>query len=77
MSLFRKISGKEKHQERERELAELHEAYQEALESCPHVALAPRWDSVEDMGKPDKATSYYCQACNRTLTPDEARPYLG
>lgn len=43
---------------------------------CPHTALVPRWDSIEDMGKEDKATSYFCQGCNTEMTPEEAQPYL-
>lgn len=69
MSLLRKLTGKEKQEQQA----------SEALEAppCPHTAMVPRWDSVEDMGKEDKATSYFCQGCERTFTPDEARPYLG
>ena len=42
-------------------------------QECPHVALVPRWDRVEDMGHEDLATSFVCEACHRTLTPDQAR----
>jgi len=44
---------------------------------CPHTAMVPRWDSAEDMGKLDRATSYFCTACETTFSPEEAKPYLG
>lgn len=40
---------------------------------CPHSVLVPRWDSVEDMGKADKATRYMCEACHEMFTPQQAR----
>jgi len=40
---------------------------------CPHTALVPRWDSVADMGKEDKVTSYTCEACQASFTADEGR----
>lgn len=39
---------------------------------CPHTALTARWDSVHDMGKDDKATSFLCTACNEQFTPEVA-----
>ena len=36
---------------------------------CPHLALAPRWDSAVDMGHEDRATSYVCDSCHRTFDP--------
>ena len=67
MSLLRKITGKESTPKAD------------AIEvpPCPHTALVPRWDSVDDMGKEDRATSYFCQGCEQTFTPEEARPFLG
>ena len=38
---------------------------------CPHVAVTPRWDNIQDMGKADRAT-YVCDACGASLTPAEA-----
>ncbi len=72
MSLLRKLTGKQ-------EQEDAAEQASPAMESptCPHTALVPRWDSVEDMGKDDRATSYFCQGCERTFTAEEARPYLG
>ena len=40
---------------------------------CNHGVIVPRWDSVADIGKEDLATSYLCEACHETFTPDEAR----
>jgi hypothetical protein len=76
MSLLRKLTGK---QEEAPASPESEAVVQEepVSTSCPHTALVPRWDSVEDMGKEDKATSYFCQGCERTFTPEEAQPYLG
>jgi hypothetical protein len=39
--------------------------------SCLHGALIPRWDSVEDMGKEERATSYRCDSCGSEFTPHE------
>ena len=39
---------------------------------CPHGVLTPRWDSVEDMGKEDRATEFVCEACHKSFTPEEA-----
>ena len=44
--------------------------------SCPHTALVARWDSVEDMGKQDRASSFFCTACETVFSPEEASPYL-
>ena len=40
---------------------------------CPHTSLVPRWDSVADMGREDKATNFTCQGCQQTFTPEQAR----
>ena len=39
---------------------------------CPHAVLVARWDSVEDMGKEDKATRFMCEACHEMFTPEQA-----
>ena len=69
MSLLRKLTHKEGTEEQAVE-------EQTFAPDCPHKALIPRWDSVEDMGKEDRATSYFCEGCERTFTPEEARPYM-
>jgi hypothetical protein len=44
---------------------------------CPHLALVPHWDSVEDMGKRESITSYLCTACGETFARAKAQAYLG
>jgi hypothetical protein len=44
---------------------------------CPHTILLPHWDSIGDMGKEDLATSFTCQACSGTFTPDQAKELRG
>lgn len=39
---------------------------------CPHTALSPHWDKLEDMGKPDLAT-YRCESCSAEFTAEEAK----
>jgi len=41
-------------------------------EECPHVALVPHWENLDDMGKPDRVAWYVCDACHHRLTPEEA-----
>jgi hypothetical protein len=43
---------------------------------CPHAALVPKWDNVQDMGNEDKAASFVCDACHQAFTPEEARTLL-
>jgi len=40
---------------------------------CLHIGLTARWDSVDDMGNEDKATSFVCQTCSAEFTPEQAR----
>jgi hypothetical protein len=40
---------------------------------CPHGALTPRWDSIDDMGHEDRASSFVCDSCHQSLTPAEAQ----
>lgn len=39
---------------------------------CPHTALLPRWDTLEDMGHDERATSFHCDVCGEEFTPAEA-----
>jgi hypothetical protein len=71
MSLLRKISGKNRHDERERG-----PAGPPPPPPCPHTAMVPRWGSLEDMGKQDRITAYFCQGCETTFSAEEARPLL-
>jgi len=64
MGLLDKLLGRKKQAQAAAEAVE--------LPPCPHTALAPRWDAPEDMGKMDRVSSYFCQACGATLTPEEA-----
>ena len=40
---------------------------------CPHTTLVPRWDSVADMGKEDKVTSYTCDSCHQSFSAAASR----
>ena len=40
---------------------------------CPHAVLVPRWDSIEDMGKEDKATRFMCESCHEEFSPEQAK----
>jgi hypothetical protein len=44
--------------------------------ACLHVALVPRWDNAEDIGKNDKASSFICEACKQSFMGDVARSLL-
>jgi hypothetical protein len=41
--------------------------------ACPHVTLVPHWDKLADMGINDKASSFICESCGKTFTPEQAR----
>lgn len=41
--------------------------------TCPHTALLPKWDNLDDMGIQEKITGYRCDACGSTFTPAEVR----
>lgn len=47
------------------------EAEARAERECPHASLVPRWDSSDDIGKPDKASSYVCEGCNESFSREE------
>jgi hypothetical protein len=38
---------------------------------CQHRDLAPRWDSVDDVGRVDKITHYACVGCGAMLLPEQ------
>jgi transposase-like protein len=38
---------------------------------CPHAVLVPHWDSADDIGKSERATSYACEACHETFSREE------
>jgi transposase-like protein len=39
--------------------------------ACPHAVVVPHWDSADDMGKPDRVSSYACEACHATFSREE------
>ncbi len=39
---------------------------------CPHVALVPQWDAIDDIGKEARASRFVCPTCSQRFTPDEA-----
>jgi transposase-like protein len=63
MGLFRKSSAPE---------AGVPEELDQAPD-CPHVALSPRWDNLDDMGHDDRISSYICQSCSEVFSPEEER----
>lgn len=38
---------------------------------CPHSAIVPRWENLEDMGKDDLISGYHCDACGQNFTREE------
>lgn len=40
---------------------------------CPHLVLAARWDSVQDIGNEEKATGYGCAGCGQQFSVEAAR----
>ena len=39
---------------------------------CPHTVLRAHWDDPADMGNDDAATSWTCEACGETFSPEVA-----
>ena len=42
-----------------------------AQEECPHFALVPKWDRIEDMGQLETVARYVCEGCNATFSSEE------
>ena len=42
---------------------------------CPHTAMTPHWESLDDMGKNELAT-YTCEACGRMFTYAQAKEFM-
>ncbi len=38
---------------------------------CPHSVLVPHWESADDIGKSQMASSYACEACHQTFSREE------
>ncbi len=49
----------------------------EVSETCEHVLLVPHWDSPENMGVEEKATSYRCNTCDESFTREEEEVLRG
>jgi hypothetical protein len=35
--------------------------------------LTPRWDSLDDIGHEDRATSFHCESCDRFFSLEETQ----
>jgi hypothetical protein len=35
------------------------------------VTLVPRWNSADDIGKPEKVSSFICEACETSFSREE------
>ena len=44
---------------------------EDVSETCEHVLLVPHWDSPENMGIEDKASSYRCNSCDEEFSREE------
>ncbi len=40
--------------------------------ACEHVTLVPRWSNARDVGRESQVSTYQCETCGATFTPDEA-----
>lgn len=40
---------------------------------CPHITLVPKWDSVADMGREDRVSSFTCESCQMGFTAAEGK----
>ena len=50
---------------------------EDVLETCEHVLLVPHWDSPENMGVEEKASSYRCNTCDERFTREEEEVLRG
>jgi hypothetical protein len=46
---------------------------EEERPECMHGVLVARWDNAADLGDQEKASSFTCEACGSTFSPEEAR----
>ena len=44
----------------------------ETVIECQHTILVAHWEDPADLGKEDLASSWRCEACGQSFTPDEA-----
>src|SRR5207247_10930179 len=40
---------------------------------CPHGALVPHWDQLEDMGKTDAISYYVCESCSERFSREQGQ----
>ena len=64
MGLLSKLMGRPETAEPEQEQISV---------TCPHLALVPRWDSADDIGHEERATSFHCESCGRDFSAAEMR----
>jgi hypothetical protein len=72
MGILDKLLGRDKPQEK---AATAQQTTDLDAPECPHTAMTPHWDSLDDMGKDELAT-YNCEACGRIFTFEQAQEYL-
>ena len=46
-------------------------APQATATACPHVALVPRWDSADDIGKAVRVSRYVCESCGADFSRED------
>lgn len=39
---------------------------------CTHASALPRWDNVDDTGRPDRISRLYCPDCDQFIAPAAA-----
>ena len=49
----------------------------EKRSTCPHLVLAPRWNSAADIGHADRATGYWCAVCELPIGLEGATALQG
>lgn len=40
---------------------------------CPHATLVPHWDSIGDIGNPEKVTHYTCRRCKAAFSFEDGK----
>ncbi len=46
---------------------------EESSVRCPHTMLDSHWDNAQDMGQPDKVSSYRCEACGSAFSGEDGQ----
>ena len=68
MGLLNKLMGRPETDEPEQE-----QETEQISATCPHLAVVPRWDSADDIGHEELATSFHCESCGRDFSAAEMR----